>query len=498
MKVTLAEAIEVKRRAEDRLLAIPGVHMVGFGPKVSSGEPTNEFAILVYVLEKRPKSSLPNDEVIPDEIEGVKTDVLQTEPPKPHSLEGGDEIYVEQLLSGEVHRDTGTLGCFAWRQDTNPPKSVLLSNDHVLYGSQPATRGQNGDPVKVSSCSGCCDKTIAKLLRTSGPNDPQIDAAIAELEAGVKWLPRVNGIPVVGTLDFRLSSLPALPAPVQAVLASKKLIVKKLGCKTGYKIGVIGDVDGRSLTRTGQIQIWPVYSDAFSDHGDSGSAIYVDNSTDNAANVVQAIFGAPPAKSPDKVKVIGLLWGGGPETINGKQVHVTSACHIEPVTTALNIKIATNSPEVVYEVAAEPRPHPALERVYNDLSGAEYAKQIVNLYGKYADEITNLLRYNRRFVVAWHRNHGPQMVRSLIDVAENRRPFLPEEIEGQSWADSMEQVACVLLEIGSPGLRADVMRYRSLATRLGGKSYEELLGFLVISDAFTPTIESGARIALNQ
>src|ERR1700752_120596 len=496
MKVSLAEALEIKRRAEERLFAIPGVHMVGFGPKTAAGAPTNEFAILVYVLEKKPSGSLSSEELIPDEIEGVKTDVIESTEPTLESLEGGDEIKVEQNVGSVITGETGTLGCFAFRTDTTPARAVLLSNDHVLYGK--SVRAQAGDPVIVSSCSGCCDKVIAKLVRTSGPNDQLIDAAIAELEPGVSWSPRINGIPVVGTLDVSPTGALTLPAAVQSIIQAKKLFVKKRGRSTGYQLGVLSDIAGTTVTRHDQIVVKPSNSDAFSAEGDSGSAIYVDNSTENPANVVQAIFGARPVKSPDKAMVIGLLWGGFDVTENGKKIHVTNGCHIAPVTSQLIIKVATNSPEVVYRVAGEPRPHPALHRIHSDLSGTERVKEMLSLYYKYANEFTYLLQHSRQFVVAWHRNHGPQIVRALIDLAENRRAFLPEEIEGQSWADSVEQFEQVLLEVGSPELKVDVKRFRSLASRLGGRSYEEVLGFLVISDEFTPIAVTEPRLAFNR
>jgi len=501
MKLTLAEALEVKRRAEDRLLAVPGVHMVGFGPKTAAGEPTNEFAILVYVLNKKPPESLSSEERIPDEIEGVKTDVIESTLPTLESLEGGIEIVMRQNVGGAIKAESGTLGCFAFRTDTNPPKAVLLSNDHVLFGKD--LIGQIGDPVIVTSCSSCCDKVIAKLSNTSGKNDPLIDAAIADLEPGVDWSPRINGIPVVGTLDLSPAGVAkaSFPVALQNALQSKTLVVKKKGESTGYKIGTLSNIAGTTLspiTRNDQMTVTPVRSDLFSDAGDSGSALYIDNSTDNPANVVQAIFGAPPVSSPDKAVVIGLHWGGTDETVNGKTIHVGNACHIATVTSKLTIKIATNSPEVVYRVAGEPRPHPTLARIHRDLSGTERVKEMLALYYKYFDEFTDLLQNSRQFVVAWHRNHGPQIVRSLIDVAQNRRPFLPEEIDGQSWADSVEQFEKVLLEVGSPELKADVRKVRSLALRLGGRSYEEVLGFLVISDELTPTVTTERRPALNQ
>src|SRR5262249_48385640 len=158
-------------------------------------------------------------------------------------------------------------------------------------------------------------KVIAKLSGTSGRNDPLIDAAIADLEPGVDWSARVNGIPVVGTLDLSpaAAAAPSFPAALQSALQAKTLVVKKRRMTTGFKKGLLTNIANTTLapiTRSDQISVTPVGSDSFSEAGDSGSALYVDNSTDNAANVVQAIFGAPPVNSPDKAMVIGLHWGG--------------------------------------------------------------------------------------------------------------------------------------------------------------------------------------------
>jgi hypothetical protein len=67
----------VKERVEDALIAQPGVVAVDIGHKVSKGVSTGELSIVVYVDKKKPKSALPKDQVIPVEIDGIKTDVKE-------------------------------------------------------------------------------------------------------------------------------------------------------------------------------------------------------------------------------------------------------------------------------------------------------------------------------------------------------------------------------------------------------------------------------------
>ncbi len=75
----------VKKAAQGRLLAIPGVHAVGIGSKIVGGQLTPELAITVFVEKKKPLSELSPDQGIPDGIEGVKTDVYESDIPKIHA-----------------------------------------------------------------------------------------------------------------------------------------------------------------------------------------------------------------------------------------------------------------------------------------------------------------------------------------------------------------------------------------------------------------------------
>ena len=72
----------VKERVEAKLRTYPGVHAVGIGEKYVDGKPSGEPSILVLVVEKKPLDQLQPEEIIPSEIEGIKTDVIQVPMPK--------------------------------------------------------------------------------------------------------------------------------------------------------------------------------------------------------------------------------------------------------------------------------------------------------------------------------------------------------------------------------------------------------------------------------
>src|SRR5713226_6261732 len=91
---------DIKRAAQGGLLAIPGVHAVGVGAKIVGGQRTQEISIMVYLVKKKPLSELRPEEVIPPEIDGVKTDVIESEVLRLHAedasryrpLKGGCQI----------------------------------------------------------------------------------------------------------------------------------------------------------------------------------------------------------------------------------------------------------------------------------------------------------------------------------------------------------------------------------------------------------------------
>lgn len=70
-----SDPFEVKKRARDALMRLPNVVGVGVGPKLVDGKPVGEVAIKVYVRRKVPTESLLPEERVPNEIEGVPTDV---------------------------------------------------------------------------------------------------------------------------------------------------------------------------------------------------------------------------------------------------------------------------------------------------------------------------------------------------------------------------------------------------------------------------------------
>jgi hypothetical protein len=142
----------IKRAAQGRLMALPGVHAVGIGIKKTGGQRTGEPAIVVFVEHKRPAADLPASQRIPAQVGGVMTDVVECEMPrvcvddkKRRPLVGGSRLQPGGLTEGFVRvggtkpvdipgsglGQNGTIGCLV-RTGEAVPRILALTCQHVV------------------------------------------------------------------------------------------------------------------------------------------------------------------------------------------------------------------------------------------------------------------------------------------------------------------------------------------------------------------------------
>ena len=199
---------QLVQRAADVLFQIPGVVSVGLGGKITGGQRTDKLSLTVMVLGKKPTAELAPGEIIPAEIEGFVTDVVQGQPPRPIAEEespedfdagiprdeaeyavivGGIRIRAERSRDFERRKFFGTLGCFVVdKKDAN--KRYLLTNHHVL--------ADEFGEINGPSCTGCTKgdgvgnpdtgRQVANVER--GKDDEFVDAAIAVLNKGLQFV----------------------------------------------------------------------------------------------------------------------------------------------------------------------------------------------------------------------------------------------------------------------------------------------------------------------
>lgn len=135
--VSLLEVTKVLNKNKKKLLK-KGLTAVGIGYKVVSGRRTRNLCVVCSVARKKNASELSSKELIPGEIKGIKTDVIETGVIKALHTErhrpalGGISV-------GHVDITAGTLGCVVSKAGTR----YLLSNSHVLACSGDANIGDN-------------------------------------------------------------------------------------------------------------------------------------------------------------------------------------------------------------------------------------------------------------------------------------------------------------------------------------------------------------------
>ena len=102
----LAKALQVKAAHEHGLFQFPGVHAVSVQPKTTRGARTAEFSIVVYVVKKKSAAELNRDEMIPSQIDGVSTDVVEMPLRVPSNGPDPDRNHYPRLLGGAIiHSD---------------------------------------------------------------------------------------------------------------------------------------------------------------------------------------------------------------------------------------------------------------------------------------------------------------------------------------------------------------------------------------------------------
>lgn len=284
-------AVEELNKVRKQWLRSPGVTAIDVGFKIKEKKLTDKLSIRVHVKRKL------HDSVVEREAEAFTTsaepqnlgafpiDVIEAEyTPSQIAVEEIEAInrktrtdpLVGGISVGNPRITAGTLGAVVW--DRSDCKVCMLSNWHVLCGSQSCTTGESiYQPGKFDG--GTAVDTVAKLKRFRLDNHN--DSALAEL----------NGTRGYSRDIIELSPIPGVIAP------SLGMHVRKSGRTTGLTEGIIDGVslstsinyDGLVNAFHDQIHIvprppWPTVDYEVSKGGDSGS-VWVDEATGNAVGL---------------------------------------------------------------------------------------------------------------------------------------------------------------------------------------------------------------------
>jgi hypothetical protein len=287
------------KQFEKELFSKSGVVLVGNGYKVSNGIKTDIMCKVVGVEKKVPESVLKDEDLIPVDIYGTLTDVIQVG--KIEAFENVSRVrpLIPGYSIGHLLITAGTLGCPLI--DNKDGQLVILSNNHVLANSnqasiddwiiQPGTHDGGTSPednigqlkrfVEITMGIGIPDCDIAKgfvafmnaiLKRISkhrlstytenGDAENLVDAAICSIREDIG-------------IDRAIPNIGVIEGEVELLLDMQ---VHKQGRTTGYTVGEVSQTDvtvnvgygsNQMATFTDQI----IVSGDFSAGGDSGSAV---------------------------------------------------------------------------------------------------------------------------------------------------------------------------------------------------------------------------------
>ncbi len=297
MTSALKEARPIYHRVLPNFLERQNVVACGLGYKISHGRPTQDLSLVVSVTRKLPPEHLTAQDLIPQTVEGLPTDVIETGEIRAHglpNLRGRHRPSQPGFSVGHYQVTAGTFGYLVQRGSTY----YILSNNHVLanhnlayrgdpvYQPGPVDGGTTKDriatlsdfvPLDFGETKGECSimdlllQTLNGLARLSGSRHRVqsvrltnghnvMDAALAQVDDPHAVLPAIVRIGV----------------PQSPVAPQLNMPVQKVGRTTGFTQGTISQIDVTVNVKYG------VHTARFSDQvmtvrmsnpGDSGSAI---------------------------------------------------------------------------------------------------------------------------------------------------------------------------------------------------------------------------------
>lgn len=306
MSIDVSRAISVKQQNLQHLIQRKNVVGVGIGYKESQGVITDELAVTINVVEKLPVAQLTESDRVPRDLDGVRTDVVETGrflagetiAPAQTSKDRWRPIIPPGVSIGHSDVTAGTFGCLVRRGS----EIFILSNNHVLAN---VNAGRAGDAIiQPGRYDGGTATDKVATLADYIPLDFGGDVASCNIATGVEkttnWLAEALGsshrmmayqtAPGENLIDAALArplnpnqfspEILKIGRPKGIHQASLGTNVQKTGRTTGYTRGRITQIDvtssvdynGRMATFTNQLM-----ATGMSAGGDSGSVVLDEN-----------------------------------------------------------------------------------------------------------------------------------------------------------------------------------------------------------------------------
>lgn len=480
--------VQLQPQARAALSSLAGFRGVGVGIRERAGILTGELVFRVYVDTKRPETALQPWDVVPKQVLGIDTDVIELGRARracwdkgTRPVIGGIEIASSPFAA--MANEPGTLTCLV---TTSDGKTAVLTNEHVLQTKiNPDLRvfQPHFDRCLGFECNkiGTSEKGFMDHQDVDG-TPFWVDAAyaIVDSDVGTKNVirkvtnpsgPDLVEVPVPpgadGTVKTNHGKVVVIRNSNDAMVDTTRIadegeaqpgtLVWKVGRTSHLTVGIVEDImapvdDDHDHTRFENCLLikglagYMIDGDpAFGDFGDSGSAVMdLEN------------------------KIVGIYTG---HFSRNDPVHPTTAprlrstyvCHIAAVKKALGVTVNKSPLPIVPSSGvvelAEPehvdfgeRLHALEARVRRTSSGPA----VLAILEKHGREIYDLVLHRRAVTVAWHRHRGPSFAARLARTIREGTDSLPHEIDGVTLLSLANAMAVALEAQGSVALRDSI------------------------------------------
>ncbi len=308
MTDTLSTVRVALKARSNEILGKTNVVATGVGYKVTAGQKTDTLCVVCSVEKKINAASLSADDLVPKDVDGIPTDVIETGPIR--ALQAPTERYRPApggVSLGHVDITAGTLGCWVCK-DGRP---MILSNNHVMANSNAA---QIGDPILQPGPHDGGSLPDDQIAVLEGFVPIELTGLPSECNVAGRIADALNSIAKAMDSDTRLQTVKihagdnlvdaAIARPLKDEYVDMSIrhigeikglaegdigmAIKKSGRTTDFTSGTIDQIDvtvtvqygeGRTARFTDQLMAGPM-----SKGGDSGSAIFSDNNDEEKNN----------------------------------------------------------------------------------------------------------------------------------------------------------------------------------------------------------------------
>lgn len=300
--------------------------------KIKDGKETEVLAYRVYVTKKLPLSALSEEERIPEEIDGIPTDVVEIGELK--ALDAYTGRYRPAFSGVSTSRaDQNAAGTIGWWMVDDSGSLYMISNNHVW------TKGNNGKKGDALVQPGVIDG--------GNPNSDVIAALYGFVPIDTSGGENTVDVAVASPIDMKLTYVSIID---YGGVAGKRDVISK---ETVTKIGrTTGKTSGAVFDTSAHLQIGY----------DKGTAVFDDVFvvTSNSVITLPGDSGSPVVTADNKFA--GLLFAGdttGKVMVGCKQSNIEKA-----VSSALNDKfyiLTANTP------AVSPQPAMNCRKIFGSL-----------------------------------------------------------------------------------------------------------------------------------